>query len=393
MNKIIALLSRQYAIALACGISFVLIAIIVSSLYRYIPDNQWLIFAVLLFIAVSLPVFVAWINLGKLYQLLIQASAIARGYLAGEKQSVQLVSPLRGEVAKQFMGDYQQLVQKASTNGVLFGDVSSRLASDAQRISDISVNIGQSMQQQLASTEQIQATVDELQNAVQVASYVAQSTGQLAEKSESEGESGKLVMTEAITSVMMLSASVNDAGAIIKKLGDDSKLIGGIIEVITGVSEQTNLLALNAAIEAARAGDQGRGFAVVADEVRTLAGQTQESALKIKDIINLLLGHVGEASLVINTSVEQANKSDELMESVVISYSELVGYMKDISAQAQSIRQVVVNSQSSAGVVVNSLSSIRASSQETIQQTEAIVSESQELAKMGDQLNTMVRPL
>ena len=48
----------------------------------------------------------------------------------------------------------------------------------------------------------------------------------------------------------------------IQKLADGSDEIGGVLDVIRGISEQTNLLALNAAIEAARAGEQGREFAV-----------------------------------------------------------------------------------------------------------------------------------
>ena len=197
-------------------------------------------------------------------------------------------------------------------------------------------------------------------------------------------------MTEAIAGVMSLASSVNEAGQIINKLGEDSKSIGGIIDVITGVAEQTNLLALNAAIEAARAGEQGRGFAVVADEVRSLASQTQESAQKINDIINKLLSHVDDATGVINASMEKANESDELMEGVVVSYSELVGYLSEVSDLANNLAQVTSDEKDSALFALKQLSEIKLSSNDTIEQTQQLGAASMELAKMGEQLDILL---
>ncbi|MGL5566211.1 MAG: methyl-accepting chemotaxis protein, partial [Plesiomonas sp.] len=117
---------------------------------------------------------------------------------------------------------------------------------------------------------------------------------------------------------------------VIRQLGDDSRNIGMVLEVIQGIAEQTNLLALNAAIEAARAGEQGRGFAVVADEVRTLAKRTQDSTSQINHIISELQQRANEAGVTMQ-------QSQDMMSETVHTAREAGASIAEISSSVNSI--------------------------------------------------------
>ncbi len=390
MQKTLSFLGHQSVVWCVYGISLILLVISMYRLSDNISADQLLLTSLLTFTAVILPIIIAIYNRYAHYLLLQQACDIARHFHRGESSEQKLSSFLVHEPALCFIEEFSKLISQASENAGLFGSVAIRLAEDANKISKISIIISNSMNELESCTSNVKETFNKLHSAVQTAKEVAIKTNDLAHKSEAEGDTGKQVMTGAITGVMMLAESVNNAGEIIKTLGDDSKSIGGIIEVISGIAEQTNLLALNAAIEAARAGEQGRGFAVVADEVRSLASQTQQSAQKINKIINLLLGHVDEAIKVINKAVEQADKSDELMEGVTISYSELVGLMKEVSAQSQLLEETTDASQSTTDEAIYSLDIIHATAHATVLEADTLKADSIELGKLGDQLNIMV---
>lgn len=118
---------------------------------------------------------------------------------------------------------------------------------------------------------------------------------EVAETASKNKDNAQRMVERANTGLDSMSLSVeamqNVANIVTQAVEQISKLealtvqIGGITNVINGISDQTNLLALNAAIEAARAGETGRGFAVVADEVRQLALRTGEATSEIQSTI------------------------------------------------------------------------------------------------------------
>ena len=289
-------------------------------------------------------------------------------------------------VISAFANNLNQLLEKSVTNQQLLKELSSGLADNGAEISSTASSIEQQLQQLGNKASEAKNSIEGIQEVISLATSVANDATSLAEKSEDEGSSGKVVMTEAISSVMVLVESVNDAGDIVESLGDESKSIGGIIEVIKGVAEQTNLLALNAAIEAARAGEQGRGFAVVADEVRSLANQTQNSAEKIESIISQLLQSISKAAEIISKSIDVANESEEQMEEVIMSYSELVGYMSEVSALANRLQQATSQEIHSVTNVVQQLDSIQASSNESLVKINSISAVCLSLGMSGSQI-------
>ena len=163
-------------------------------------------------------------------------------------------------------------------------------------ISDISAVVEETS----ASTVQVNETIDQARDAIEV----------IATKASEGAMKADLVSRRAIT--MKDESQVAEHGAKNMYLEVRTRLevaienaknvdkINTFLEGILNISSQTNLLALNASIEAARAGDAGRGFAVVAGEISKLADESSGMVDGIKATVDFIKQAV--ASLIKDSS-------------------------------------------------------------------------------------------
>ena len=201
-----------------------------------------------------------------------------------------------------------------SERDAIIGRMADTLGNLAQATQSTATSVEQTshgMDKQKGDLSSIMTAMTEMSASVQGIANNTLEAANATGQGKMQATSGGNNVTDLLDSILEVASETKQAATVINQLGESSKGIGSVLDVIRGIAEQTNLLALNAAIEAARAGEQGRGFAVVADEVRTLAVRTQEATQEIQTMIEQLQKEAGEAVQVMEQGSSKAQQSVE----------------------------------------------------------------------------------
>ncbi|MCL2189999.1 MAG: methyl-accepting chemotaxis protein [Defluviitaleaceae bacterium] len=275
---------------------------------------------------------------GGIFKTIIQNTdtsfANVDGYINEiEKILAQIaVGDLRQSISREYLGSFDLI--KRSVNSIsttlskTMGEISAaseQVLSGAKQISISATDLANGAQQQASSIEELNASIDVINQQTQQNAQSAAEASNLSRKSTENANTGNETMKHMLSAMEEIKTSSNEISKIIKNIED--------------ITFQTNLLSLNASVEAARAGEHGRGFAVVADEVRNLASKSQQSTIETTSLINDSINRVDAGSNI-------AAQTSESLAVIVKNAGEILEIINNISAsskeQAESISQVSI---------------------------------------------------
>lgn len=291
--------------------------------------------------------------------------------VAGEGQKYQvynqLVDFLNQEVKKE--EDLQKSVEEKGVSLVERGEDASEKADIVRAAMD---EVGRGLNKQLKATEESSAALDEMNSAI---SELSGRSADISEQSNNTLEltkQGNEQIQTSIDKMENLNQTVTTTYDAVKNLGEKSQEIGTIAKVITDISEQINLLALNAAIEAARAGEHGKGFAVVADEVRKLAEQAKDSSDQVTNIIG--------------GTQQETDKAVQSMEQGIVESQDTNNAMEEVGKLFQDILASTQNIADNNGDTSAATEEMSASIQQIVSSVEQVTFISRESVEMFDEL-------
>ncbi|WP_378954792.1 methyl-accepting chemotaxis protein [Pelosinus sp. sgz500959] len=249
--------------------------------------------------------------------------------------------------------------------------VTNQVSMAMSEVAAATVKQEENIQDAVISIENMLVTFDEISTDISSVESMSGKTTQMTYQ-------GNADVKKAIDQMNTIGNTVDHSAEVVRSLGDRSREIGQIIDVISNIAGQTNLLALNAAIEAARAGEQGRGFSVVAEEVRKLAEQSQGATGEISKLIESIQSETDRAVNAMNDGTREAMIGVEVVIATGQSFNDIAAQVQELSTKIKKISKAVHVMTDASQHVSSVINDIELESKEISAQTQTVSTATEE---------------
>lgn len=203
-------------------------------------------------------------------------------------------------------------------------------------------------------------------------------------------QNGRQSVRQTVESMGRINVNVQETAGKVQTLGESSREINNIVEVISNIAHQTNRLALDAAIQAAMAGENGKGFGAVAADIRRLAERAKDQASMIARIVRSVGEDIAAAAVSMRDTERETSSGSQLAQEAGVALESIFSVVERQAREIELINQMATQQLQSSGVVVQIMQGVSESTQQSSASTRAAAQNIERLARLAEQLLSSV---
>jgi methyl-accepting chemotaxis protein len=225
------------------------------------------------------------------------------------------------------------------------------------------------------NVEQMVLSLADATETMKRVSVLAEQTNASAAQATEATETALKTVNGTVKGMESIRETIAETEKRIKRLGERSQEISGIVNLINTISERTHVLALNASMQAAVAGEAGRGFAVVAEEVQRLAESSRNATQQIATLVSNIQLETNETISTVNRTIGQVVEGSELAQRA----GEQMRRTQEITGQlVAQVKRIGDASEEQKATSVNLLAAVQRIGESTQRTGDQIVAQNQE---------------
>ena len=223
------------------------VAQVICFVFEILPDKNFTNMFKLFLYGIA-PRAMTLIAVAAIFTMLCRRTAALLSNVMNAEQQEQMIREMKElqQKSQQTSEELRKMVQELSTITKSSMEANGQIAEETSGVLE-------SFSQNTGEITEVNERTQDINGSLEKLGEMNGRVSELAQQNNSRTKENQKKMDDATASMEQIHVSTSECKEIIWKLGEESKEILGIIQVITGISNQTNILALNAAIEAARA--------------------------------------------------------------------------------------------------------------------------------------------
>ncbi|HYT35531.1 MAG TPA: methyl-accepting chemotaxis protein [Ktedonobacteraceae bacterium] len=208
----------------------------------------------------------------------------------------------------------------------------------------------------------------------------------VAREARQTAETGRGAVQQTVEGMGRIHEYVQDTSSKVQTLGDRSREINNIVEVIANIAHQTNRLALDAAIQAAMAGENGKGFGAVAADIRRLAERAKDQAGSIARIVRGVREDIGAVAVSMRDTERETSAGSQLAQEAGTSLESIFGVVERQASEIEAINRMAAQQLQSSSAVVQIMQTVSDSTQQSSASTRDAAQNMERVARLAEQL-------